>query len=191
MKIGVLAIQGDYEAHKLVLERLGVEAVLVRKPEQLDGIDAIIIPGGESSTFLNFLVERGFMEKLRNFVQAKPAFGTCAGAILLAREVENPPQLSLGALDISIRRNAYGRQIDSSIVESKTALGEKPLEMVFIRAPKITGAGKGVEILATKDGDPVLVRQGRIMAATFHPELSNDSRVHREFLALVSSARSA
>jgi len=191
MKIGVLAIQGDYEAHKLVLERLGVEAVLVRKPEQLDGIDAIIIPGGESSTFLNFLVERGFMEKLRNFVQAKPAFGTCAGAILLAREVENPPQLSLGALDISIRRNAYGRQIDSSIVESKTALGEKPLEMVFIRAPKITGAGKGVEILATKDGDPVLVRQGRIMAATFHPELSNDSRVHREFLALVSSAKSA
>lgn len=191
MKIGVLAIQGDYQAHKLVLERLGVEAVLVRKPEQLDGIDAIIIPGGESSTFLNFLVERGFMEKLRNFVQAKPAFGTCAGAILLAREVENPPQLSLGALDISIRRNAYGRQIDSSIVESKTALGEKPLEMVFIRAPKITGAGKGVEILATKDGDPVLVRQGRIMAATFHPELSNDSRVHREFLALVSSARSA
>ena len=191
MKIGVLAIQGDYEAHKLVLERLGVEAVLVRKPEQLDGIDAIIIPGGESSTFLNFLVERGFMEKLRNFVQAKPAFGTCAGAILLAREVENPPQPSLGALDISIRRNAYGRQIDSSIVESKTALGEKPLEMVFIRAPKITGAGKGVEILATKDGDPVLVRQGRIMAATFHPELSNDSRVHREFLALVSGAKSA
>jgi 5'-phosphate synthase pdxT subunit len=191
MKIGVLAIQGDYQAHKLVLERLGVEAVLVRKPEQLDGIDAIIIPGGESSTFLNFLVERGFMEKLRDFVQAKPAFGTCAGAILLAREVENPPQPSLGALDISIRRNAYGRQIDSSIVESKTALGEKPLEMVFIRAPKITGAGKGVEILATKDGDPVLVRQGRIMAATFHPELSNDSRVHREFLALVSSARSA
>jgi pyridoxal 5'-phosphate synthase pdxT subunit len=191
MKIGVLAIQGDYQAHKLVLDRLGVEAVLVRKPEQLDGIDAIIIPGGESSTFLNFLVERGFMEKLRDFVQAKPAFGTCAGAILLAREVENPPQLSLGALDISIRRNAYGRQIDSSIVESKTALGEKPLEMVFIRAPKITGAGKGVEILATKDGDPVLVRQGRIMAATFHPELSNDSRVHREFLALVSSARSA
>jgi pyridoxal 5'-phosphate synthase pdxT subunit len=191
MKIGVLAIQGDYEAHKLVLERLGVEAVLVRKPEQLDGIDAIIIPGGESSTFLNFLVERGFMEKLRDFVQAKPAFGTCAGAILLAREVENPPQLSLGALDISIRRNAYGRQIDSSIVESKTALGEKPLEMVFIRAPKITGAGKGVEILATKDGDPVLVRQGRIMAATFHPELSNDSRVHREFLALVSGARSS
>lgn len=191
MKIGVLAIQGDYEAHKLVLEHLGVEAVLVRKPEQLDGIDAIIIPGGESSTFLNFLVERGFMEKLRDFVQAKPAFGTCAGAILLAREVENPPQLSLGALDISIRRNAYGRQIDSSIVESKTALGEKPLEMVFIRAPKITGAGEGVEILATKDGDPVLVRQGRIMAATFHPELSNDSRVHREFLALVSSARSA
>jgi 5'-phosphate synthase pdxT subunit len=137
MKIGVLAIQGDYEAHKLVLERLGVEAVLVRKPEQLDGIDAIIIPGGESSTFLNFLVERGFMEKLRNFVQAKPAFGTCAGAILLAREVENPPQLSLGALDISIRRNAYGRQIDSSIVESKTALARNRWRWSLSGRPKL------------------------------------------------------
>jgi pyridoxal 5'-phosphate synthase pdxT subunit len=185
MTVGVLAIQGDYEAHRAVLERLGAEVLLVRKPEQLDSIDAIIIPGGESSTFLNFLSEHGFMEKLREFVRAKPTFGTCAGAILLAKEVENPPQQSLGALDIRIQRNAYGRQIDSSILEGTTRLGGKPLEMVFIRAPKITRTGKDVEVLATRDGDPVLVRQGKIMAATFHPELSNDSRVHQEFLDLV------
>jgi len=187
MKIGVLAIQGDYEAHKAVLDRLGAEVVLVRKPEQLDSIEAIVIPGGESSTFLNFLAEHGFLEKLRDFVSTKPTFGTCAGAILLAKEVENPPQQSLGALDIRIRRNAYGRQIDSSIREARTKLGGKPLEMVFIRAPKITGTGKDVEVLATEDGDPVLVRQGKIMAATFHPELSNDSRVHEEFLRLVEN----
>jgi 5'-phosphate synthase pdxT subunit len=187
MRIGVLAIQGDYEAHKAVLERLGAEVVLVRKPEQLDSIDAIVIPGGESSTFLNFLGEHGFLEKLRDFVSTKPTFGTCAGAILLAKEVENPPQQSLGALDIRIRRNAYGRQIDSSILEGKTRLGDKPLEMVFIRAPKITATGKDVEVLAMRDGDPVLVRQGKIMAATFHPELSSDSRVHEEFLALVKN----
>jgi pyridoxal 5'-phosphate synthase pdxT subunit len=185
MTVGVLALQGDYEAHKAVLERLGAEVVLVRKPEQLDSIDAIIIPGGESSTFLNFLAEHGFMEKLREFVKAKPTFGTCAGAILLAKEVENPPQQSLGALDIRIQRNAYGRQIDSSILEGTTRLGSEPLEMVFIRAPRITRTGKDVEVLATRDGDPVLVRQGKIMAATFHPELSNDSRVHQEFLDLV------
>ena len=187
MKVGVLAIQGDYEAHKAVLDRLGAEVVLVRKPEQLDLIDAIVIPGGESSTFLNFLAEHGFLEKLRDFVSTKPALGTCAGAILLAREVENPPQQSLGALDIRIRRNAYGRQIDSSIREGRTRLGDKPLEMVFIRAPKITATGKDVEVLASKDGDPVLVREGKVMAATFHPELSNDTRVHEEFLKLIGN----
>jgi 5'-phosphate synthase pdxT subunit len=187
MKIGILAIQGDYDAHRAVLRRLGAEVTLVRKPEQLDTIDAIIIPGGESSTFLNFLAERGFLEKLRDFVRAKPAFGTCAGAILLAKDVENPPQESLGALDIRIRRNAYGRQIDSSIREVETKLGQQPLEMVFIRAPKITGTGKGVEVLASESGDPVLVRQGKIMAATFHPELSNDTRVHEAFLKLVKN----
>jgi 5'-phosphate synthase pdxT subunit len=169
------------------LQRLGAEVTLVRKPEQLETIDAIIIPGGESSTFLNFLAERGFLEKLRDFVRAKPAFGTCAGAILLAKEVENPPQESLGALDIRIRRNAYGRQIDSSIRQVETKLGQQPLEMVFIRAPKITGTGKGVEVLASESGDPVLVRQGKIMAATFHPELSNDTRVHEAFLKLVKN----
>jgi 5'-phosphate synthase pdxT subunit len=187
MTIGVLAIQGDYEAHKARLEQLGAEVTLVRKPAQLDEIDAIIIPGGESSTFLNFLVERGFLEKLRDFVRTKPAFGTCAGAILLAKDVENPPQVSLGALDIRVRRNAYGRQKESSIREAKTQLGERPLEMVFIRAPRIVGTGKGVEVLATESGDPVLVRQGKIMAATFHPELSADTRVHQEFLKLVKN----
>ena len=187
MKIGVLAIQGDYEAHKARLEELGAEVALVRKPEQLDSVDAIIIPGGESSTFLNFLAERGFLNKLRDFVRTKPAFGTCAGAILLATNVENPPQASLGALDIRIRRNAYGRQIDSSIHEADTKLGPKPLEMVFIRAPKIVGAGPDVEVLASHNGDPVLVKQGKIMAATFHPELSTDKRVHQEFLKLVKN----
>lgn len=187
MNIGVLAIQGDYQAHKARLEQLGAEVTLVRKPEQLDTIDAIVIPGGESSTFLNFLAEHGFLEKLRDFVRTKPAFGTCAGAILLAKEVENPPQPSLGVLDIRVRRNAYGRQLESSIREAKTQLGERPLEMVFIRAPKIVGAGKSVEILASESGDPVLVRQGKIMAATFHPELSADTRVHQEFLKLVKN----
>src|SRR5215468_11259024 len=187
MNIGVLAIQGDYEAHKARLEELGAEVTLVRKPEQLDGIDAVVIPGGESTTFLNFLEEHGFLEKLRAFVTSKPAFGTCAGAILLATEVENPPQVSLGALDIRIQRNGYGRQIDSSIREARTKLGDPQLEMVFIRAPRIVKTGKDVEILATEGGDPVLVRQGKIMAATFHPELSNDSRVHEEFLRLVEN----
>src|SRR5262245_9358893 len=185
MKIGVLAIQGDYEAHRVRLEQLGAEVALVRKPEQLDAIDGIVIPGGESSTFLNFLAEHGFLEKLRDFVSTKPTFGTCAGAILLAKQVENPPQQSLAALNIRIRRNAYGRQIDSSIRQVRTKLGDAPLEMVFIRAPKIMRAGKGVEVLATAGGDPVLVRQGKIMAATFHPELSEDTRVHQEFVKMV------
>lgn len=187
MRVGVLAIQGDYEAHKARLEQLGADVTLVRKPEQLDIIDAIVIPGGESSTFLNFLAERGFLAKLKDFVSTKPTFGTCAGAILLAKVVENPPQQSLGALDIRIRRNAYGRQIDSSIREADTKINGGPLEMVFIRAPKIVEAGKNVEVLATENGDPVLVRQGKIMAATFHPELSCDKRVHQEFLKLVGN----
>ena len=134
MKIGVLALQGDFDAHRKRLEELGAEVVLVKKPEQLDEIDGLVIPGGESGTFLNLLGEVGF-EKLKQFVRVKPTFGTCAGAILLANEVENPKQVGLGALDIRIRRNAYGRQIDSSIRTGK--LGNSPLEMVFIRAPKI------------------------------------------------------
>jgi len=184
MKIGVLALQGDFDAHRKRLEELGAEVVLVRKPEQLDEIAALVIPGGESSTFLKLLGEKGF-EKLKQFVRAKPTFGTCAGAILLADQVENPHQPGLGALDITVRRNAYGRQIDSSIRQGKTTLGGDPLEMVFIRAPKIERVGREVEVLAREGNDPVLVRQGKTMAATFHPELSEDKRVHKAFLELV------
>lgn len=186
MKIGVLALQGDFDAHRKRLEELGAEVVLVRKPEQLDEIGALIIPGGESSTFLKLLGEKGF-EKLKQFVRSKPTFGTCAGAILLAEQVENPHQPGLGALDITVRRNAYGRQIDSSIRQGETTLGGDPLEMVFIRAPKIERVGREVEILARQGDDPVLVRQGKTMAATFHPELSDDKRVHAAFLELVRS----
>jgi len=189
MKVGVLAIQGDFDAHRRRLEQLGAEVVLVKKPEQLDSVDALIIPGGESTTFLKFLEKGGFLEKLREFVGTKPAFGTCAGAILLASSVENPPQAGLGALDISIRRNAYGRQFDSFIGQGETQLPGGPLEMVFIRAPKIERVGPSVEVLAREKNDPVLVRQGKIMAATFHPELSGDTRVHAEFLKLVRNGR--
>jgi len=191
MKIGVLALQGDFDAHRRRLEELGAEVVLVRKPEQLDDIDGLVIPGGESGTFLKLLGDAGF-EKLKQFVRLKPTFGTCAGAILLASEVENPTQTGLGALDIRIRRNAYGRQIDSSIREGKLLDGdhqESPLEMVFIRAPRIERVGEGVEVLAREGSDPVVVRQGKTMAATFHPELSADTRVHRAFLDMVENGR--
>jgi 5'-phosphate synthase pdxT subunit len=181
MKIGVLALQGDFDAHRRRLEELGAKVVLVKKPEQLDEIDGLVIPGGESGTFLKLLGGQGF-EKLKQFVRLKPTFGTCAGAILLASEVENPKQAGLGAIDIRIRRNAYGRQLDSSIRQGK--LGTTPLEMVFIRAPKIEHVGQGVEIIATEGLDPVAVRQGRVMAATFHPELSDDTRIHQAFLDL-------
>lgn len=194
MIIGVLALQGDFDAHRRRLEELGANVVLVKKPEQLDRIEGLVIPGGESGTFLKLLGEAGF-EKLKQFVRLKPTFGTCAGAILLATEVENPPQAGLGALDIRIRRNAYGRQIDSSIREGQLLadLAHDPsgasVEMVFIRAPKIERVGKGVEILATEGSDPVAVRQGRAMAATFHPELSPDTRVHQAFLDLVKNGK--
>ncbi len=188
MKIGVLAIQGDFDAHRRRLEELGAEVVLVRKPEQLDEVDALVIPGGESTTFLKVLGESG-LQKLKGFVLQKPTFGTCAGAILLARQVENPPQAGLGALDVCVRRNAYGRQIDSFVGEGWAApeleAGGGPLEMVFIRAPKFEQVGKAVEVLAKQGDDPVLVRQGKVMAATFHPELSPDRRVHAAFLKLV------
>jgi pyridoxal 5'-phosphate synthase pdxT subunit len=199
MIIGVLALQGDFDAHRRRLEELGAEVVLVKKPEQLDQIDGLVIPGGESGTFLKLLGEAGF-EKLKQFVRLKPTFGTCAGAILLATEVENPEQAGLGALNIRIRRNAYGRQIDSSIREGKFVATNgsspeavqtthfEPLEMVFIRAPKIVHVGEGVEIVATEGADPVAVRQGSAMAATFHPELSADPRVHQAFLDLVKNS---
>jgi 5'-phosphate synthase pdxT subunit len=185
MKIGVLALQGDFDAHRRRLQELGAEVALVKKPEQLEHIDGLVIPGGESGTFLKLLGEEGF-EKLKQFVRVKPTFGTCAGAILLATEVENPQQKGLGALNIRIRRNAYGRQIDSSIREG--LFGNSPLEMVFIRAPKIEHIGEGVEIIATEGSDPVAVRQGNAMAATFHPELSDDPRVHQAFLDLVDKS---
>jgi 5'-phosphate synthase pdxT subunit len=186
--VGILAIQGDYEAHKKRVEELGAAAMLVRRPEELDSLDALIIPGGESSTMLKFLERDGFFEKLKEFVKQKPTFGTCAGAILLAKDVENPPQPSLQAMDIRVRRNAYGRQLQSSITTSDSKLGGR-LEMVFIRAPKIESVGKNVEVLATVAGDPVLVRHGKTMAATFHPELTRDTRVHAEFLKLISNGR--
>jgi len=184
MKIGVLAIQGDFDAHRQRLEELGADVVLVRKPEQLDEIDGLVIPGGESGAFLKILGEAGFA-KLRNFVRLKPTFGTCAGAIMLAREVTNPDQPGLGALDLRIRRNAYGRQIDSSIRSGETTLPGGPMEMVFIRAPRFEELGPTVEVLAREGNDPVAVRQGKAMAATFHPELSSDSRLHQAFLDLV------
>jgi 5'-phosphate synthase pdxT subunit len=203
MKVGVLALQGDFDAHRRRLEQLGAEVLLVKKLEQLDEIDGLVIPGGESGTFLNLLGQAGF-EKLKEFVGVKPTFGTCAGAILLANEVENPKQDGLGALDIRIRRNAYGRQIDSSIREGKflqhkvgndkvpaSPTEGSPLEMVFIRAPKIERVGPGVEVIATEGNHPVAVRQGRVMAATFHPELSDDTRVHQAFLDLVRNGKKA
>ncbi len=186
MKIGVLALQGDFDAHRRRLEELGAEVTLVKKPEQLEQIDGLVIPGGESSTFLKLLGEQGFA-KLREFVRVKPTFGTCAGAILLAKEVENPHQTGLGAIDIGIRRNAYGRQVDSSIREG--VFRGTPIEMVFIRAPKIERVGPQVEILATEGNDPVVVRQGKTLAATFHPELTEDARVHEEFLQLVQNGK--
>jgi 5'-phosphate synthase pdxT subunit len=182
MKIGVLALQGDFDAHRRRLEELGAEVVMVKKPEQLDEIDGLIIPGGESGTFLKLLGEKGFA-KLKDFVSAKPSFGTCAGCILLATDIENPKQAGLGALDITVRRNAYGRQIDSSIREGQFL--NEPIEMVFIRAPKIERTGEGVEVIATEGNDAVLVRKGNTLASTFHPELSEDPRIHQYFLDVV------
>jgi 5'-phosphate synthase pdxT subunit len=188
LKIGVLALQGDFDAHRRRLEELGAEVVLVKKPEQLGEIDGLIIPGGESGTFLKLLGEDG-LATLKDFVRTKPTFGTCAGCILLATDVENPKQAGLGALDITVRRNAYGRQIDSSIREGR--FFSDPIEMVFIRAPKIERVGEGVDVIATegKDNVPVLVRKGKTLAATFHPELSDDRRIHQYFLDLVENGQ--
>lgn len=187
--VGVLALQGDFDAHRRRLEELGAKVILVRKAEQLDGIDALVIPGGESTTFLKLLGDK-FLAKLQEFVRLKPTFGTCAGAILLSNEVQNPPQQSLAVLDVAIERNAYGRQVDSSIREVTTSLPGGPLEAVFIRAPRFGRVGKTVEVLA-KDGDtPIMLRQGNVLAATFHPELSTDVRIHQFFLDLVANGKS-
>jgi pyridoxal 5'-phosphate synthase pdxT subunit len=192
--IGVLALQGDYAAHAAALEEAGAVASEVRKPADLEGpggggLDGIVLPGGESTTMLKFLERHGLFEALADFCKTKPTLGTCAGAILLAREVRNPAQRSLGLLDAIVERNAYGRQIDSAILHAETTLPGGPLEMVFIRAPRIVETGPGVEPLALREGSPALVRQGTLLAATFHPELSADRRVHRLFVEMVEAVR--
>lgn len=186
--IGVLAIQGDYDAHARAMQDAGAEAILVRRPDQLTGLAGLVIPGGESTTFLKFLERDGFLESLKQFASTRPTFGTCAGCILLAREVLNPAQQSLGLLEITVERNAYGRQIDSSIEMAETALPGGPLEMVFIRAPRIVKRSEKVTVLAERNGSPVLVRQNHLLAATFHPELSAGSRVHQYFLQMIEQA---
>jgi pyridoxal 5'-phosphate synthase pdxT subunit len=188
-RIGVLALQGDYAAHAEALAEAGAEPVEVRNPEELEGLDGLILPGGESTTMLKFLERQKLFDSLKDFAASRPVFGTCAGAILLAREVRHPAQRSLGLLDAVVERNAYGRQIDSTILTGPTDLPGGPLEMVFIRAPRITHTGPAVEVLARREGFPVLVRQGNLLAATFHPELSTDRRVHREFVGTVRASR--
>ena len=187
-KVGVLALQGDFAAHAAALDHAGAEAVLVREPEQLADLDGLILPGGESTTMLKLLRYEGLMDTLAGFGRRKPLFGTCAGAILMAREVSSPAQESLGLMDIGVERNAYGRQIDSRVTEiapdpdfeRRTAPGK--LEAVFIRAPIIRRVGEDAKVLARYQGDPVLVEQGRHLVATFHPELTSDLRVHELFL---------
>lgn len=186
-RIGVLAIQGDYAAHAEALDEAGAIPIEVRKREELADLDGLILPGGESTTILKFLERGDLFDELSQFCSTRPVFGTCAGAILLAREVRNPAQRSLGLLDIVIERNAYGRQIDSSILFSDSKLPGGKLEMVFIRAPRIAEIGPDVEVLAHREKDPTLVRQGKLMAATFHPELTTDRRVHRAFVDLVNA----
>lgn len=187
-RVGVLSLQGDFAAHGKALERAGAEPVYVREREQLHDLDGLVIPGGESTTMLKLMDREGLTGPIAEFGRRKPIFGTCAGAILLANEVRNPAQESLGLMDLTVERNAYGRQIDSRVVEidtdpdfqRKTAPG--PLEAVFIRAPIIRDVGGRSRVLARYNGDPVLVEEGKHLVATFHPELTGDSRVHRYFL---------
>jgi 5'-phosphate synthase pdxT subunit len=191
-KVGVLALQGDFAAHGAAVERAGAEPVFVREAEQFAVLDGLIIPGGESTTMLKLLRYEGLFDALAEFGRRRPIFGTCAGAILLAKDVSNPAQESLGLMDLSVERNAYGRQIDSRVAEiepeedfaARTAPFklEAKLEAVFIRAPVIRRVGPNVKVLARYAGDPVLVEEGRHVAATFHPELTSDARVHRLFL---------
>ncbi len=187
-RIGVLALQGSFALHAAVLRRLGIEAVEVRRAAALAGLDGLIIPGGESSTMLKFLLEEDLFDPLIAFHREGGAlYGTCAGAILLARTVENPAQESLGLLDIEIQRNGYGRQLESHLGAcSCSALGEPDLPLVMIRGPVISGTGPRVEVLAEWRGQPAFVREGRVLATTFHPELTNDTRVHAYFLELAA-----
>jgi len=187
-RAGVLALQGDFEAHQKALERAGAAAVQVRTATDLDSVDGLVIPGGESTTMLRILKDEALLEPLARFGRTRPIFGTCAGAILLATEVSNPAQESLGLVDMAIERNAYGRQLDSRVVRlmpeeafrERTGPGE--LETVFIRAPIIHRVGNGACVYLRYNGDPVLVASGRHLVATFHPELTGDDRIHRLFV---------
>ncbi|MBI2158319.1 MAG: pyridoxal 5'-phosphate synthase glutaminase subunit PdxT [Candidatus Rokubacteria bacterium] len=190
--MGVLALQGDFALHARALGRCGVEAVEIRKPAELAGVDGLIIPGGESTTLLKLMDAWGFVPALERLHAAgTPIFGTCAGLILLAREVENPRQFSLGAIDVTVERNAYGRQRESFEARGIARLDGRPVEldMVFIRAPRIRRLGPGVESLAELRGETVMARQGNVLVATFHPELTDDLSVHRYFCDLVGKAR--
>jgi len=188
--IGVLALQGDFEAHAAALARAGARASEVRTVEQLGGVEGLVIPGGESTTMLKLMSYYGLFEPLREFAARRPVFGTCAGAILLASDVLNPRQASLEVLDMTIERNAYGRQLDSHVARLRDhALeGHDELEAVFIRAPIIRRVGDGGHVLARHNGDPVLVDFGRHLVATFHPELTSDPRVHALFLSKVAAS---
>jgi len=186
--IGVLAIQGDFAMHAKMLERIGAPYLLVKHASELAEVGGLIMPGGESTTMLKFLSNEGMGEAIKEFVVAgQPVFGTCAGAILLAKEVLNPAQERLGLLDITIERNAYGRQVDSSVRQGECPeLSPRPVEMVFIRAPIIRRVGERVRVLGRCEGLPVLVEQGNILAATFHPELTEDETVHQYFVKKLS-----
>jgi len=187
LKIGILAVQGDFAAHAAMLAGLGVDTVEVRTPDDLAGCDGLILPGGESTTQLQFLQEEGLADAIKQFAAVgKAIFGTCAGAILLATEVKNPRQESLGLLDMTVLRNGYGRQVHSDVVTGPSTLKKEPLEMVFIRGPIIERVGPGIEILAEYAGKPALVQKGQILAAAFHPELTNDSTVHQRFVTMAS-----
>ena len=188
MKIGILAVQGDFAAHAAMLEGLGIESVEVRTPEDLTGCDGLILPGGESTTQLQFLQEEGLYDAIKRFAAEKKAIlGTCAGAILLASEVKNPPQESLGLLDMTVLRNGYGRQVHSDVVRGPSTLKAEPMEMVFIRGPIFERVGPGIEVLAEYAGKPALVQKDRIMAASFHPELTNDTTVHERFVTMAGA----
>jgi 5'-phosphate synthase pdxT subunit len=188
MKIGILAVQGDFEAHAAMLNKLGAETVEVRTVADLDGCNGLILPGGESTTQLQFLEEEGLYDAIRKFsAKGGAIFGTCAGAILLATQVKNPPQDSLKLLDMTILRNGYGRQLASDVFFGSSALKKEPLEMVFIRGPIIEKVAPGVSVLAKHEGKPALVEKGHILAATFHPELTGDTTVHEHFLKLAAN----
>ncbi len=182
--VGILAVQGDFERHARMIERIGVSWKLIKHASEIPEVAALILPGGESTTMLKFFAVEGLGEAIKAFAYAgKPIFGTCAGAILLAQEVLNPPQERLGLLDITIERNGYGRQIDSAVRQGECpALTDQLIEMVFIRAPVIRRVGQGVRVLGHAEGLPVLVEQGNLIAATFHPELTDNETIHRYFL---------